>query len=225
MKIKQLEVLSQNLAETEKFYTEILGLKIDEKTENTISFVIGGSLLIFRKTDIANPVYHFAFNIPKNKLHEAEKWVSSKIPLIEFENKPIIDFPNWNAKSIYFLDNNKNILECIARFDLENASGKTFDGSSLLSISEVAFVTENVNALAQRFIVENNFEFFKKQIQRNDFSVIGEENGLLILVDSERNWFPTPIKAENFWMKVTVEKNGKLIEINSDKGQQKNHRP
>ena len=133
--------------------------------------------------------------------------------MIEFENKPIIDFPNWNAKSIYFVDSNGNILEFIARFDLENTSNKVFDTSSVLSISEIAFVTENVNELANKLISQNNFKYFEKQIQRNDFSVIGEENGLLIIVDSKRNWFPTNIKAENFWMKVKVENNGKVIDL------------
>ena len=216
MEIKQLELLSQNLIETEKFYTEILGFKIYEKTEYSISFVVGSSSLIFRKTENLKPVYHFAFNIPNNKLNEAEKWISSRTSLIEFENKPIIDFSNWNAKSIYFFDNNGNILEFIARFDLENSSDKTFESSSVLSISEIAFVTRDVNLLTQKFISENDFKFFEKQVQRNDFSVIGEENGLLIIVDSERNWFPTQVKAENFWMKIMVKSNGKLIELENE---------
>jgi catechol-2,3-dioxygenase len=213
MEIKQVELLSPNLTETEKFYNEILGLEIREKTENKISFVVGISSLVFKKTESLKPIYHFAFNIPNNKLDEAEKWISSKVSLIEFEDKPIIDFPNWNAKSLYFADSNGNILEFIARFDLENTSKEIFDSSSMLSISEIAFVTENVNALARKFISKNKFKYFDKQVQRNDFSVIGEESGLLIIVDSERDWFPTNVKAENFWMKIEVENDGKLIEL------------
>lgn len=217
MKIKQVEILSQNLVETENFYSEILGFKIHKKTENTISFIIGSSILTYRKTESVKPVYHFAFNIPNNKLQEAEKWISSRVSLIEFENKPIIDFPNWNAKSIYFFDNNGNILEFIARFNLQNAINTPFDSLSILSISEIAFVTRNVKELAQKFILENGFNYFSKQVPRNDFTVIGEENGLLIIVDSERNWFPTHVKSENFWMKVTVEYNKTTIELENDK--------
>src|SRR4030095_2378474 len=213
MEIKHVELLSRNLAETEKFYIGILGLKIHGKTENTISFIAGSSILTFRNTEKLKPIYHFAFNIPKNKLQEAAKWISSKISLIEFENKPIIDFPNWNAKSIYIFDNNGNVLEFIARYDLENADDIVSGSFSVLSISEIAFVTGNVNALAKKFILENDFRFFGKQIQRNDFSVIGDDNGLLIIVDSERNWFPTHVKAENFWMKITVENDGRLIAL------------
>lgn len=215
MEISQVELLSQNLLETKKFYNEILGFKIERQTKILISFKVGTSLLVFKKAKIGNPIYHFAFNIPNNKLFEAEKWISNKISLISFENNQIIDFPNWNAKSIYFFDNNGNILEFIARFDLDNAVDKVFSSLSMLSISEIAFVTKNANELAQKFILDNDFQFFQKQVQRNDFSVIGEDNGLIIIVGSERNWFPTDVKAESFWMKVLVKKDGNLITLKS----------
>jgi len=213
MKIRQVKILSPNLIETEKFYAGILGFKPQEKTSSAISFAIGDSKLTFVKTAIPKPVYHFAFNIPKNKLNEAEEWIAAKVSIIAFENKSIIDFPNWNAKSLYFFDTNGNILEFIARFDLENESDTAFGTSRILSISEIAFVTDNVKALAEKLISENDFSFFDKQTQRPDFSVIGEDHGLLILVDSQRNWFPTQIKAESFWMEVCLENNGNLIKL------------
>jgi len=49
MKIKQIELLSQDLLATEKFYTEVLELKIAEKYDSFLSFAIGKSKLIFRK--------------------------------------------------------------------------------------------------------------------------------------------------------------------------------
>jgi len=216
MKIKKVRILSRNLIETEKFYADILGFAIQEKTSATISFTIGNSELTFIKTDISNPVYHFAFNIPNNQLYEAEKWISSKTSVIKLENNPIIDFPNWNAKSLYFFDNNGNVLEFIARFDLKNESDILFNGSSILSISEIAFVTNDVEALAEKLISKNNLSYFNKQIQSKKFSVVGEDDGLLILVDSNRNWFPTEIKCESFWMEVLVENNGRLIELESE---------
>jgi hypothetical protein len=30
------------------------------------------------------------------------------------------------------------------------------------------------------------------------------------MVASERKWFPTEVKAEQFWMKVIIEKDGQL---------------
>lgn len=213
MKIQQLYLLSENLNETENFYAGVLGLRIKVKTADSISFQIGHSTLTFLKTDTEKPVYHFAFDIPNNRLQEAVSWIGSKTEITQFENEDIIDFPNWNAKSVYFFDNNGNVLEFIARFELSNESGTAFGSSGILSISEVAFVTENVPALADRLISENGFSYFEKQVPRNDFSVLGKDGCLIILVSSERNWFPTQIKAESFWMKATIESNQNLIEL------------
>ncbi|MEO6303320.1 MAG: glyoxalase [Bacteroidia bacterium] len=213
MKIKQIEILSNDLIETEEFYAGKLGLNIKDKTDLKISFIVGESVLIFLKTDIKKPVYHFAFNIPNNQLAEAEQWLLQRTSIIQYENKNVIDFQNWNAKSLYFLDNNGNVLEFIVRFDLENSSPKTFRSSGILSISEMALVTNDVEELATKLINENKFSYFDKQIQGKNFSVLGEDEGLLILVDSERNWFPTDIRSEKFPVKLLIDANNNLTEL------------
>lgn len=213
MKIKQIELLSSDLADTEQFYTQVLGLELHEKQSSCLTLLAGESRLVFRKSEIEKPVYHFAFNIPHNQLNEAEQWVSTKIPLIPFEGKAIIDFDNWNAKSIYFLDNNGNVLEFIARFDLDNVSQKSFDGSSLLSVSEMGFVSENVTQLAQNLIRDYDLSYFEKQKQREDFAALGDDEGLLILSGIERQWFPTAIKVKKFPIKIFLETQQGLIEF------------
>lgn len=213
MRIKEIEMLSHDLVQTEKFYSGILGLPVDQKNDFLLSYTVGDSRLVFTKTDIEKPVYHFAFNIPHNKLHEAETWLSSRVTPIQFQDANIIDFKNWNAKSIYFLDNNGNVLEFIARFGIDNKSNTPFDGSSILSISEIAFVTDHVEKLANELMEHYGFTYFGKQIQRQDFSALGEDHGLLILVSSERNWFPTSIRAEQFPTKVIIENHNKTIEF------------
>ncbi len=89
----------------------------------------------------------------KIKLEEAEKWLSSKTSFIKYKNKNVIDFDNWNAKSLYFLDSTGNVLEFIARFDLENKSDKRFDASEILEISEIALVTNNVKEMAAKLLL------------------------------------------------------------------------
>lgn len=50
------------------------------------------------------PRYHFAFNIPNNKLQRAIKWVHSRVSLIPIEDSDMVaDFKNWNAQFIYFM--------------------------------------------------------------------------------------------------------------------------
>ena len=89
----------------------------------------GKSKLIFEETDIdVNPYYHFAFNIPSNKFEEAFEWMKQKVELLWLEDYKsyIADFVNWHAKSFYFLDPAGNILELIARFDLNDTVEEKF---------------------------------------------------------------------------------------------------
>lgn len=213
MKIKEIILLSDDLSETSRFYSELMGFTIYESTASKITFKVGSSQLTFLYTN-DHCIYHFAFDIPHNKLDEAIQWLSARVDLIEFQGSNVIDFPNWNAKSLYFYDNNGNILEFIARFENENESYHAFDSSSIVSISEIAFVTENVEKFAKNLIQSHGLTYYFRQIQREDFSVIGDDDGLIIIVKSTRNWFPTPIKAEKFPVKVTIEKNGKNLELN-----------
>ena len=212
MKISAIEILTGDLAATEAFYDAVLGLEIFERKTDRISFGVGASILTFIK-GTGNPVYHFAFTIPCNQIHEAERWIAAKAAVIKLNNEPIIDFPNWNAKSVYFYDNNGNILELIARFDLENGSDLPFGPFSLLSISEVALATDDVSGLAKHLISEHGLSFFSKQKQKDDFSVIGDDDGLLILSSLHRHWFPTEVVVEKFGVKVLVENKGELINI------------
>lgn len=213
MKIKEIILLSDDLNETSRFYSELMGFKISESSTSRITFKAGSSQLTFLSTNNQNCIYHFAFDIPHNKLDEALQWLSAKVDLIEFEGRNIIDFPAWNAKSLYFYDNNGNVLEFIARFENENESHHSFEGSSIVSISEIAFVTENVEKLAKDLIQTHGLTYYFRQLQREDFSVIGDDNGLIIIVSSTRNWFPTPINAEKFPIKVIIEKNGNNFEL------------
>ena len=63
-----------------------------------------------------------AVNLPG---FEAFAWANKKVELIPITpTSNIADFKNWNAKAFYFYDNNQNIVEFIARFDLDNNSDR-----------------------------------------------------------------------------------------------------
>ena len=178
MNIIEIEILTDGLVKTESFYFDVLGLRLTNKTTNSISFAAGQSTLTFTKSNRLNPKYHFAFNIPHNKLDEAIIWASSKFNLIENAGNGIVaNFESWNAKAIYFYDNNNNILELIARFDLNNASDKPFSISSIQSISEIGIVTDNPMKLANKLIEENNLNFFAKGTKSQKFVAVGNEVG------------------------------------------------
>jgi hypothetical protein len=45
------------------------------------------------------------------------------------------------------------------------------------------------------------------------FIVLGTVTGLFILVEENRDWYPTDIKAKSFWTKVVFWNNGEVKEI------------
>lgn len=214
MKISELILQTNNIEETEKFYSQVLGFKISKKLENSISFLVGFSIITFieaKKSE--NPIYHFAFNIPGNKIDDALLWISNKTAILESEDGKITNFDTWNAKSIYFYDNNKNILEFISRKDLNINSEKEFSVESILNISEVGIATENPIELSQKIIDKTGIDFFSKGPKREDFAVVGNENGLFVISNTERNWYPTELKAEKQRTKVKIKANKKEYEL------------
>ena len=214
MKILEIEIQTDNIKETETFYSEILGLQLVNKNQNSISFKAGQSKLTFIKSDNINPKYHFAFNIPNNKLEEAILWAKSRLSLIENdENGIIANFESWNANAIYFYDNNNNIVEFIARFDLENSTEKPFDISVIESISEIGIVTDKPLDLAETLIESYNLVYFNKSTKSEKFAALGNDNGLFIIVETNRKWYPTEHKAERHFCRVNIEIDGNIKEF------------
>lgn len=214
MYISEVHLLTNSLSDTEFFYKGKLGFDLVEKTDELLSFQFGTSKLSFHlAVAIQKPVYHFAFDIPENKLLEALEWIREKTKLIPFETHEIIDFPNWHAKSFYFYDVNGNILECIVRYDLKFISNRIFNSSSFLKISEIGFVVSDVFGFCDEINQEYETDYFVMQPKRENFSVLGDNHGLFIVSGENRNWFPTQCRARPFWLKVIFENNNKQHEI------------
>lgn len=214
MKILEIQILTDDIKATEKFYTETLGFHSICKDLNSISFSAGYSVLTFKQSHKLNPTYHFAFNIPNNKLEESINWITEKLDIIKVSGNSIIaNFADWNAKAIYFYDNNRNILEFITRYDLNNSTDKTFDGSSIQSISEIAIVTDNVAELTDQLIENYKISLFPKQKRRENFTALGNDNGLLIISQTNRNWYPTDQPAKKYFTKIKMQIDNKAFEI------------
>ncbi|TDW51888.1 catechol-2,3-dioxygenase [Flavobacterium sp. 270] len=215
MKVEQIQIQTKNIQETFFFYKDILELKIIEKDEKSVTIQAGNSILKFVENSQFNSIYHFAFNIPQNKLEEAIEWCKSKVDLIIIEDQNVItNFENWNAHAVYFYDNNGNLLEFIARHDLENQQSGEFNSKSILNISEIGIVTKNPLELGKELIAKHGLEFFSKNTNSEAFSAIGDDEGLLILVTPNRNWYPTQTPSENNELEVILKNNENRIELN-----------
>ena len=215
MKLAHIQIQSSDIQQTATFYKDILDLPIIEKTKESVSIQAGDSVLEFVENPEFKSIYHFAFNIPENKLDEAIDWCKSKVDLIFIEDQKVItNFENWNANAVYFYDNNGNLLEFIARHDLDNAQTEAFSSKAILNISEIGIVNENPLALGEQLIEQHGLEFFSKNANSELFAAVGDDEGLLIMVKPDRNWYPTQTPSESNKTAVRIENKGSKIELN-----------
>ncbi|KOS05890.1 hypothetical protein AM493_07455 [Flavobacterium akiainvivens] len=211
MTILELELLSDNLTQTETFYRRAFGLEPYFKDGNDLMFFkIGVTELIFKKSDNQKPVYHFAVDMPNNRFEDAYNYFKQKVDILTVEGSDIADFINWDARSFYFLDNNGNIVEVITRYTTRAVDSAAFSSQSYISVSEIGLVTPHVPQLSQTLATEFGITNYARQPAAKHFSVSGDDNGLFILAQSGRKWYPTQIKAQHFATRVLYMDNGNL---------------
>lgn len=205
MHIQQLILETGQLEQLTVFYSTVLQLPVQESKQQ-IAITTGSSTLVFKQTNEREPVYHFALNIPANKIEEAKEWLNGKVDLVWIDdyNSDIADFVSWHAKSVYFYDPAGNIVELIARFDLDNKTEAPFSAKQLLSISEAGIVTQpgSLQTTSDLLLEQYGLPYFSKQPPLPQFKAIGDDEGLFILVPEERNWFPTTIASAIYPMDI-----------------------
>src|SRR5690606_21114731 len=118
MLIEELTLFTAYLDETRAFYVEKLGVKELYRTNTSFCCKIGATQLCFEASE-EDVYYHFAFNIPSFCAMEALAWLKSEaIEIIPWNGAELVDFSNWNAEAMYFHDPSGNIVELIARKNL-----------------------------------------------------------------------------------------------------------
>ncbi|MGY5850450.1 VOC family protein [Salegentibacter sp. F14] len=211
MKIRKLQLYTLNFNEQLRFYRETLGLEVKQNSRENFEVQIGYSLLEFRYKKDAKP-YHIAFHIPDNQHQQALQWVKERVPAIAHNNKEIIDFSAWNAKSLYFYDADNNILEFISRGDFNKPQSALFSEESILGLAEVGIGTTQVREKFNFLNAHFGLEKYDGDFER--FCAIGDDKGLLITIDrNKKDWFPNDDKAypAEFLVEFTVgEKKYKL---------------
>ncbi|MFC4776115.1 VOC family protein [Paenibacillus sp. GCM10023252] len=204
MKIQEIKLLTSSLDSLIEFYSRILELPIIERSVAHVTFQIGSSKLVFEISDeVANPYYHFAFNITESKKDLAISWLKAKgITINLFNDEEDYFSESWNSHSIYFYDPVGNIVELIARHNTKNKLGHEFSYEDLLNISEIGMPARDVITLSGYLL-----EQFKEHIYisgNSMFAPIGDEEGLLILSSLDRNWLGSNKKVEIFPLEIFI---------------------
>jgi catechol-2,3-dioxygenase len=202
--IASLRLLAPDLAAQKSFYRDTLGLPVVRDSEEELTIGAGTTRLSFRGARPADgsPIYHFAFNIPENKLPAAQEWLAARTPLIVKEGRKVFHFPTWNAHSIYFHDAAGNIGELIARHDLDNAAPGPFAVEDVLYASEIGLVVDDVPGTVEALDTHLGLPVYRAGT--STLVPVGDEHRLLIVVRRGHVWLPTrnteaavfPIEAE-----------------------------
>jgi catechol 2,3-dioxygenase-like lactoylglutathione lyase family enzyme len=216
LKIKELKLYSHHLKEQKEFYVSLFGLELVNDSSDSFTVKVGDTLLSFIKCE-DNPYYHFAINIPSNHIEESANWLKERTAILPFENEEIVNFTGWNARSIYFYDADKNIVEFIARGNLNINSSDSFSAKSLLSLSEIGIPTSNVPEIFTK--LNEEYALGKYDCDLKKFCAVGDENGLFIVVNYNlKKWLPAMDEALPFPFEIHFDNNkGKIYNLRVDK--------
>ena len=202
-----------------------IGLPVLKDSANELTIGGGATPITFvlAEPDQGNPFYHFAFNIPENKLLDARAWQLNRtelLPIFPRLRDPsypddVVHFSHWNAHSIFFLDPAGNVLEYIARHDLRNGQDGPFGKDDILYASEIAFVVDDVSALS--LALQETFELNQYREGGETFRALGDELGLILVFGRGRNMsfgYDEPKLADVFPTSATI-RGGSVTKYNA----------
>jgi len=203
--ILELHLETHVLAGQKRFYAEALGLQLvggpGEESDGSFTIQAGATRFTFSQAAPGEqPLYHFAFNIPENKLPEAMAWLARRTPVLRGdEGKEVSHFESWNAHAFYFRDPAGNIVELIARHTLPNARPGPFTEHDVLAASEIGLVVDDVPATVDELRESLGLTVYRPGSAQ--FAPVGDEHRLLILNHRDRGWWegtpsrPYPVRA------------------------------
>ncbi|WP_183163935.1 VOC family protein [Alteribacter keqinensis] len=208
MRFKDITLFTHKLTEMKDFYKKVLELHINSEDKSHFSVQIGSTNLVFKQSEPGSePVYHFAVNIPENKRKEAKSWIASKVELNTENDSDEVFFESWNAHAIYFEDPSGNILEFIARHNLNNAVEHRFSSGDFTCISELGIVVDDVIPFVRKL---NDLGLPNWKEDNEGLTPVGDEHGLFITVKEGRRWFFTKKAAEFYPCEGTIEGMGQF---------------
>lgn len=207
MKIAHLTLKTHALDSLREFYADHLGLYVLEETDDTFTLDAGESRLTFAAGDEEVVYrYHFAFNIPYNQMMDAELWLAQRVNLIipDGAADAWVEHTDWQAEALYCADPAGNIVEFIGRQRLAEDTAIPFSAQSIQNISEIGLVVTNVSKdIAQLRAAGLHLPDYGSSTP--EFHPLGDDNGLFIMVQAGRIWFPTPdILAEVHPITLTI---------------------
>lgn len=191
MRIEALTLYTRSVAGQRRFFVDGLSFIPQHSSETMLTLRVGDSRLHFEQQDGWRSFYHYAFLIPQNQFEAAQAWLAERVPLLrDAQGQEVFFFEDWNAHAVYFADADGNIGELIARHEHPASGFGAFSAESLVSISEIGRVVEDVDAEVKRLEQDAGLLPFGSYRPGGDFAAVGDHEGLFIVVKAGRPWLP-----------------------------------
>jgi len=211
MKINQLVIYSSNIEAQLKFYRDQLGFEVQKVSNDSFELKLGYSVLKIEYKEKATP-YHIALHIPDRQEKEALAWLDGKRAVLKFKDDEIIDFSNWQAMSVYFYDEDQNIMEFISRRNFSKPESAIFDASNIVGIAEVGMATNDLPQKFEKMKRDCGLDKFDGDLEK--FCAVGEASGLIITIDkNKKDWFPVEDKAYASDFRLEFEHQSKIYNM------------
>lgn len=208
MKIISLELQTSQPEKLKAFYTETMGLPVIFEETKQFSVQVGFSTITFSTApDRPKGPYHFAFNIPRDKIKEAAAWLQDRAAFLYAPgaSSPVVQHKNWEADALYFYDPDFNIVELIAH-KAAPESHAPFGPEQLIGLAEVGLPVTDVTGFGHE--LREKLELPRWKSASALFEAVGDEGGMFIVVQEQRPWFPTQNPALALPTRVEVQTAG-----------------
>jgi len=189
MQIQEVSLTVTELAAAARFYRDVLELPVTEQPGQA-TVTIGSSRLVLEEGDQFAGAHHLAIGITPADFEVARGWLSQRVEPIVVNGSEVIEGPEgWHSRSVYSRGPEDIVLEYIARDADSSAPAGDGQVPRPLSLSEVGIGVPSVAGAVGALIGELGLPTFPPQGAQ--FAPVGDHDGLIILVDQNRVWFPT----------------------------------
>lgn len=188
MQIESVVFQTNQIESMREFYGETLELPITSRDVDSFSVAAGSTTVTFERTNTANQNYHFALRVPNGQLIPAAHWLLERTELSEHPTgSKVVEFTQLNSESIYFVDPAGNLIEFVARSDLDDTVEGDFSPTYIRSMNEIGMpvneVAPMISFLTDRIGIESLGDVDA------DIVSIGDLNGMIVIAQAGTDWF------------------------------------
>lgn len=204
MRVDEVELSVPDLEASRAFYAGVLQLA-ELPADSGLALAAGRTRLTFRAAPAGvRPRYHIAFSVPLARFDAARRLVAARTPLITAGGDEVIIHVSWDAVAFYFRDPAGSILECIARRAEPADDPSAPEAPGIGCVCEVGVVVDDVPAVAATLRGTLGVAPFRGS-EGDTFTALGDEEGLLIVVQRGREWYPsTGLAADPAPLQLTL---------------------